>query len=239
MRLQMLNTGLTAAIAGTRLENLGPHWAAILPGHAVGLAAATIYAVALGRIRDQNRRSRHGHKLSAQENGTRVVDPATEQAMTKKNTGPEHAGAVTGGSAKNGSAADRGTASRHTAHRPVSKKSEAIIKEVSVRRRTAMKILASRWRPLTAQVSSGRSSGPITATTHPPPDRGHSRPHHRHQLRLCGRQQADGRLPRGTAMPWRPKLFSLSPSPISSGMISACLHPRTRETRNPIMHHHP
>ena len=64
--------------------------------------------------------------------------------MTKENTGPKHAGAVTRGSAKKRSATDRGTSSRHATHHPVSKKSAAIIKEVSVRRRTAMKILASR-----------------------------------------------------------------------------------------------
>lgn len=64
--------------------------------------------------------------------------------MTKENTGPEHAGAVTSGSAKNRSATDRGTSSGQPAHHLVSKKSEAIIKEVSVRRRTAMKILADR-----------------------------------------------------------------------------------------------
>lgn len=63
--------------------------------------------------------------------------------MTKENTGPKPTGAVTGGSEKNRSVTDRGT-SRHVAERPVSKKTEAIIKEVSVRRRTAMKILANR-----------------------------------------------------------------------------------------------
>ena len=64
--------------------------------------------------------------------------------MTTENTDPEHAGTVAGGSAKNRSAAERGTPSRHAAHRTVSKQSEAIIKEVSVRRRTAMTILANR-----------------------------------------------------------------------------------------------
>lgn len=63
--------------------------------------------------------------------------------MTKENKGPKPAGALTGGSEKHRSAADPGT-SGHVAERPVSKQSEAIIKEVSVRRRTAMKILASR-----------------------------------------------------------------------------------------------
>ncbi len=63
--------------------------------------------------------------------------------MTKDNTGSKPAGAVTGGLAKDRSATDRRT-SDHVAHRPVSKKSEAIIREVSVRRRTAMKVLANR-----------------------------------------------------------------------------------------------
>lgn len=63
--------------------------------------------------------------------------------MTKENTGPKPTGAVTGESEKNRSATDRGTSGR-VAERPVSKQSEAIIKEVSVRRRTAMKILANR-----------------------------------------------------------------------------------------------
>ena len=64
--------------------------------------------------------------------------------MTKEKTGPEHASAETGGPAENRSATDHGTSSRHAADRMVSKKSEAIIKEVSVRRRKAMKILADR-----------------------------------------------------------------------------------------------
>ena len=63
--------------------------------------------------------------------------------MTKENTGPKPTGAVTSGSEKNRSVTDRGT-SGHVAERPVSKRVEAIIKEVSVRRRTAMKILANR-----------------------------------------------------------------------------------------------
>ncbi len=62
--------------------------------------------------------------------------------MTRENTGPESGGAVTGGPDKSRSDADHGT-SRHTTH-PVSKRSEAIIKEVSVRRRTAMQVLANR-----------------------------------------------------------------------------------------------
>ena len=63
--------------------------------------------------------------------------------MTKENTGPKPTRAVTGGSDENRSATDRGTSS-HVGQRPVSKKSEAIIREVSVRRRTAMKVLANR-----------------------------------------------------------------------------------------------
>lgn len=78
------------------------------------------------------------------ETGTGVTDPAKEEAMTKEKTGPEHAGAETGGPPENRSATDRGTSARHVADRMVSKKSEAIIKEVSVRRRKAMKILADR-----------------------------------------------------------------------------------------------
>ena len=63
--------------------------------------------------------------------------------MTKENPGPKPTRAVTGGSDKNRTATDRGTSS-HVGQRPVSKKSEAIIREVSVRRRTAMKVLANR-----------------------------------------------------------------------------------------------
>lgn len=63
--------------------------------------------------------------------------------MTKENTGPKPTGAVTGGSEKTRSATDRGT-SGHVGEPPVSRQSEAIIKEVSVRRRTAMKVLANR-----------------------------------------------------------------------------------------------
>ena len=64
--------------------------------------------------------------------------------MTKENTGPGQAGAETGGSAKNRSATVRGTSSRHAAQNTVSEKSAAIIKEISVRRRKAMKVLADR-----------------------------------------------------------------------------------------------
>lgn len=62
--------------------------------------------------------------------------------MTKENTRPKPASVVTG-SDKDRSGADLG-ASSHVAHRPISKESEAIIKEISVRRRTAMKVLADR-----------------------------------------------------------------------------------------------
>ena len=62
--------------------------------------------------------------------------------MTKENTGPKPTRAVTG-SDKNRSATERGT-SGHVGQRPVSEKSEAIIREISVRRRTAMKVLANR-----------------------------------------------------------------------------------------------
>ena len=62
--------------------------------------------------------------------------------MTKENTHPKRVGIVTG-SDDDRSGADRG-ASGHVVHRPVSKESEAIIKEISVRRRTAMKVLANR-----------------------------------------------------------------------------------------------
>ena len=63
--------------------------------------------------------------------------------MTKDNTRSKPGGAVTGGSDKDRAATDRRAAGRG-AHRHVSKKSEAIIREVSVRRRTAMKVLANR-----------------------------------------------------------------------------------------------
>ena len=63
--------------------------------------------------------------------------------MTKENTGHKPTGAVTSGSENHRSVTDRDT-SRHVGQRPVSRKSEAIIREVSVRRRTAMKVLANR-----------------------------------------------------------------------------------------------
>ena len=61
--------------------------------------------------------------------------------MTQENSGPE-SGPMTGGADKARPNAE--DSSSRQATRPVSKQSEAIIKEVSVRRRTAMKILASR-----------------------------------------------------------------------------------------------
>jgi len=61
--------------------------------------------------------------------------------MTKENPSPEPTGAVMTTAEKNRSARE---ASGHVGQRPVSKESEAIIKEVSVRRRTAMKVLANR-----------------------------------------------------------------------------------------------
>ena len=61
--------------------------------------------------------------------------------MTEK-TNPESAGAATAGSGESRSVADRVSSDRPT--RAVSSKSEAIIKEVSVRRSTAMKVLADR-----------------------------------------------------------------------------------------------
>ena len=63
--------------------------------------------------------------------------------MANDKTGSKFGGAVTGGSDKHRSATDR-PASSHVAHRHVSEKSEAIIREISVRRRTAMKVLANR-----------------------------------------------------------------------------------------------
>ena len=62
--------------------------------------------------------------------------------MTDETTSPTSASAVTAESGKCRSHKDRGT-SHQSAH-PVSSKSEAIIKEVSVRRRTAIKVLADR-----------------------------------------------------------------------------------------------
>lgn len=63
--------------------------------------------------------------------------------MTKENTNSLSADAVTIGSDQNRSESDR-SQSGHVAQTPVSRESEAIIKEVSVRRRTAMKVLANR-----------------------------------------------------------------------------------------------
>ena len=62
--------------------------------------------------------------------------------MSKKHTSPKPPSPVTGGPEKGDSGTHRDTF--HHATRPVSRKSEAIIKEVSVRRRTAMKVLANR-----------------------------------------------------------------------------------------------
>ena len=81
--------------------------------------------------------------MSALEEGTRVIRQPREVAMTKDKTDSRPTGAATGGSDKDRSVTNR-RASGHVAHRPVSRKSEAIIREVSVRRRTAMKVLANR-----------------------------------------------------------------------------------------------
>lgn len=62
--------------------------------------------------------------------------------MTDDSTSPKSAGAVTAGSGGDHSVADR-VPSNYVAQ-PVSSESEAIIKEVSVRRRTALKVLADR-----------------------------------------------------------------------------------------------
>lgn len=62
--------------------------------------------------------------------------------MAAQDIGPRSGAAVTGGPDEGRPAADEGTSDR--AARPVSRKSEAIIREVSVRRRTAMKVLADR-----------------------------------------------------------------------------------------------
>ena len=62
--------------------------------------------------------------------------------MTHKKTSPKATGAVTEGSGKGRSGKDRGPSNQSA--RPVSSKSEAIIKEVSVRRRAAIKVLADR-----------------------------------------------------------------------------------------------
>jgi len=61
--------------------------------------------------------------------------------MTKQNPGPEPTGAAMTNTEKNRSATDT---SGRVGQRSVSRQSEAIIKEVSVRRRTAMKVLANR-----------------------------------------------------------------------------------------------
>ena len=63
--------------------------------------------------------------------------------MTKDNTNSKPRDAVAGGSEEDRPATDRHASSR-VPHSHVSEKSEAIIREVSVRRRTAMKILANR-----------------------------------------------------------------------------------------------
>ena len=63
--------------------------------------------------------------------------------MTKERTCPKPDSAVTDGSEENRSVANLRT-SGHVAQNPVSEKSQAIIKEVSVRRRTAIEILANR-----------------------------------------------------------------------------------------------
>ena len=63
--------------------------------------------------------------------------------MTKDNTGSKPRDAVTGESEEDRSATD-GRASSHAAHPHVSRKSEEIIREISVRRSTAMKVLANR-----------------------------------------------------------------------------------------------
>ena len=62
--------------------------------------------------------------------------------MTDEKTNPKSDGAVTVGSGKGRSVTDRGPS--HQSAPPVSSKSEAIIKEISVRRRTAIRVLADR-----------------------------------------------------------------------------------------------
>jgi len=83
------------------------------------------------------------HPVPTTEEDAEFTMPATEETMTQENTGPKPGGAATGGSEKSRSVTDRGT-SGHAGQRPVSKKSEEIIREVSDRRRTAMKVLANR-----------------------------------------------------------------------------------------------
>ena len=63
--------------------------------------------------------------------------------MTTERTRPKPDSAVTDGSDQNRSVANLGTTG-HGAEDPVSEKSQAIIKEVSVRRRKAIEILANR-----------------------------------------------------------------------------------------------
>lgn len=62
--------------------------------------------------------------------------------MTEESISPKSVGAVTAGSGRDRSVADRVPSNQAT--HPVSSESEAIIREVSVRRRTAMKVLADR-----------------------------------------------------------------------------------------------
>ncbi len=63
--------------------------------------------------------------------------------MTKERTRPKPDSAVTDGSDDNCSPANPGAAG-HVAESPVSEKSKAVIKEVSVRRRKTIEILANR-----------------------------------------------------------------------------------------------
>lgn len=83
-----------------------------------------------------------GRELSALEEQASVLRPAMEETMSKEKANPKSGGPVTVGSDARRSSADR-VPSEQSA-RPVSSTSEAIIKEVSVRRRTAMKVLADR-----------------------------------------------------------------------------------------------
>jgi len=62
--------------------------------------------------------------------------------MTEESTSPKSVGAVTAGSGGDRSVADRVPSNEATDR--VSSKPEAIIMEISVRRRTAMKVLADR-----------------------------------------------------------------------------------------------
>ena len=63
--------------------------------------------------------------------------------MTKERTRPKPDDAVTDGSDQNRSAANPG-ASGHVTESPVTETSKAVIKEVSVRRRKTIEILANR-----------------------------------------------------------------------------------------------